>query len=116
MRVNLDKNLNKDMFHTIKITINYPPKLAWNKMNYLNFCKLAQSTKELIILQQVVPPFDLNEVIDDVNNNFSIQSGVFSSLFQFFRDTLFCVMILKQTYKRKKKFQDGKEYNHKQHF
>ena len=77
MRVNLDKNLNKDMLHTIKITINYPPKLAWNKMNYLNFCKLAQSTKELIILQQVVPPFDLNEVIDDVNNNFSIQSGVF---------------------------------------
>ena len=42
MRVDLDKNLDKDVFHNIKTTIGYPPKLAWNKIRYVNFCKLAQ--------------------------------------------------------------------------
>ena len=43
MRVDLDKNLDQDVFHTIKTAIGYPPKAAWN------FCKLAQITKNLII-------------------------------------------------------------------
>ena len=46
----------------------------------------------------------------------SIRSSVFS-IFQFIGGhTLFHVTILKQTYKRKNNFQDGKEYNHKNHF
>ena len=37
------------MFHIIKTTIVYPPKLAWNKVSYVNFCKLAQITKKLVL-------------------------------------------------------------------
>ena len=50
MRVNLDKYLDKDVCNTIKTAIGYPPKLAWGKISYINFCKLAQITKKLIIL------------------------------------------------------------------
>ena len=32
MRVDLDKHLDKDVFHTIKTVIDYPPELAWNKI------------------------------------------------------------------------------------
>ena len=49
MTVNLDKNLDKDVFHTIKIAIGSTLKSAWNKISYVNFCKLAQVTKKLII-------------------------------------------------------------------
>ena len=50
MRVDKDKGvLDKDVFHTIETTIGYPPKLAWNKISYVNFCKLAQITKKMII-------------------------------------------------------------------
>ena len=42
MRVDLDENLDKDVFHTIKVAIGYPPKWAWNIINYVNFCKLAR--------------------------------------------------------------------------
>ena len=38
-------------------------------------------------------------------------------IFQIIEDTLFRVTILKQTYKREKNsFQEGNEYNQKQHF
>ena len=57
MRIDLDKNLNKDVFHTIKATISYPPKLAWNKIRYVIVCKLRQITKKLIILGRLRLPF-----------------------------------------------------------
>ena len=44
----MDKNLDKDVFHTIKTAISYPPESAWNKISYVNFCKLTQITKKLI--------------------------------------------------------------------
>ena len=37
MRVNLNKNLDKDVFHTIKTAIGYPPKSAWNRISYVIF-------------------------------------------------------------------------------
>ena len=39
MKVDLDKNLDKDVSNTIKITIRYPTKLALGKISYVNFCK-----------------------------------------------------------------------------
>ena len=59
MKVNTDKNLDKDVFNTIKTAIDYPPKAAWNKITYINFCKLAQIKKTLIISGQIVPPFNI---------------------------------------------------------
>ena len=55
----MDKNLGKNVFHTIKTAIGYTPKLAWNKISYAHFFKLAQITKKLIILGQVVPLFGI---------------------------------------------------------
>ena len=49
MKVDLDKNLGKDVFNAIKPAIGYPPESAWNKISYVNFCKLAQITKKMII-------------------------------------------------------------------
>ena len=46
MRVDLYKNLDKDVFDIIKTAIGYPPQFAWNKIIYVNFCKLAQITKK----------------------------------------------------------------------
>ena len=43
MRVNLDKNLDKDVFYTIEIAIGYPPESACNKINYVNFYKLRKN-------------------------------------------------------------------------
>ena len=38
MRVDLDKNLNKNVFHTIETAIGYAPKKsAWNKISYVIF-------------------------------------------------------------------------------
>ena len=54
MRVDMDKNLVKDVTNTFKTAISYPPKLALVKISYVNFCKLAQITKELIILGRFV--------------------------------------------------------------
>ena len=59
MRVELDKNLDNDLFHTIKTAIGYPPELAWNKISYVNFCKLTQITKKSDNFGQVMPPFDI---------------------------------------------------------
>ena len=59
MRVDLDKNLDKDIFHTIKTTIGYPPELPWNKISYVTFCKLTQTTKKFDNFGQVVPPSDI---------------------------------------------------------
>ena len=55
----MDKNWGKDVFHTIKTAFGYPPKSAWHKISYINFCKLTQITKTLIVLGQIVPPFDI---------------------------------------------------------
>ena len=49
MRVDLDKHLDKDVFHTIKTTISYPPKSDCNKISSMNFFKLAKITKKLVI-------------------------------------------------------------------
>ena len=49
MRVDVDKNLDKDLLHTIKTTTGNTPKSAWNKISCVNFCKLAQILKKLII-------------------------------------------------------------------
>ena len=46
MRVDLDENLDKDVFHTIKTAIGYPPESAWNKISNANFCKLTQIAKK----------------------------------------------------------------------
>ena len=45
-----DKTLYKDVSNIIKTAINYPPKLAMDKVSYVNFFKLAQITKNMIIL------------------------------------------------------------------
>ena len=47
------------MFYTIKSTIGYLPKSAWNKINYVNFCKLAQITRKMDNFGQVMFPFDI---------------------------------------------------------
>ena len=60
MRVDLDKNLDKDVFHTIKTSIGYPAKSAWNKISYVIFCKLAQITKKLIISGRLCLPLTKN--------------------------------------------------------
>ena len=57
--VDLDKNLDKDVFPTIKTTIDYSPESACNKIGYINFCKLTQITKKNDNFGQVVPPFDM---------------------------------------------------------
>ena len=49
MTVDLDEYFDKDVFHIIKTAIGYPPKSAWNKINFVNFYKLAQIVKKLII-------------------------------------------------------------------
>ena len=56
MRVELDKNLDKDVFHTIKTVIGYPPELAWKEISDVNFCKLPQITKKLIISGRLCLP------------------------------------------------------------
>ena len=53
MRVNLDKNLDKDVFHIIKNAIGYPPRSAWNKISYVNWRKFPKN------ISQAVPPFHL---------------------------------------------------------
>ena len=59
MRVDMDKNLVKDVTNTFKTAISYPPKLALVKISYVNFCKLA-NYKRIDNFEQVVPPFDIN--------------------------------------------------------
>ena len=56
MSVDLDKNLNKDVFCAIKTAVDYPTKLAWNKIIFVNLCKLGQITKKLIILGTLCLP------------------------------------------------------------
>ena len=46
MRVDLDKNLDKDMFNTIKTAISYPLKSALDKISHVHFCKFPQITKK----------------------------------------------------------------------
>ena len=58
MRVDLDKDLDKDVLHAIKTAIDYPPESTWNKIGYVNFCKLTQ-IKEIDNFGQVVLPFDI---------------------------------------------------------
>ena len=38
MRDDLEKTLHKDVSNTIKTAIDYSPKLAFDKINYVNFC------------------------------------------------------------------------------
>ena len=45
MRVDLDKNFDKDVFNTIKTAISYPQKAASGKISYVIICKLTQVTK-----------------------------------------------------------------------
>ena len=62
----MDKNLDRNVFYTIKIVIGYLPKLAWNKISYVNFCKLAQITKKNDNFEQVVPPFSVISLHFDI--------------------------------------------------
>ena len=48
-----DKSLYKDVSNTIQTAISYPPKLALDKISDVNFCKLAQITKKMLL-------FDIN--------------------------------------------------------
>ena len=41
-----EKPLYKDVSNTIKTAISYPPKLALDKISYVNVCKLARITKK----------------------------------------------------------------------
>ena len=59
MRVDLDENLDKDVFHTIKTAIGYPPESAWNKISNANFCKLTQIAKKKDNFGEFVPHFDI---------------------------------------------------------
>ena len=56
MKVDLDKNLDNDVFHIVKTAIGYLLKLAWNNISHVNFCKLAQITKKLIISGRLCLP------------------------------------------------------------
>ena len=56
MRVALEKNLNKSVLHTIKTATGYPTKSARNKICDVNFCKLEQITKKLVILNRLRLP------------------------------------------------------------
>ena len=56
MRVGMDKNLDKDVFNNIKTTIGSPPKPALCKISYVNFCKLTQISKKIIILGRLCLP------------------------------------------------------------
>ena len=60
MKVDLNKNLNKDVFHTIKTAIRYPPESAWNKISYVSFCKLTQITKKVTISCRLCLPLTYN--------------------------------------------------------
>ena len=44
-----DKTLYKVVSNTIKTANGYPPEFALDKISCVNFCKLAQITKKLII-------------------------------------------------------------------
>ena len=41
MRADLDKNLDKDKFHTIKTEMDYPSKSSRKKISYVSFGKLT---------------------------------------------------------------------------
>ena len=58
MRVNVDKNLDKDLFHTIKTAIDFPPKSAWNKISYAKrkFLQIGTNYKEIDNFRLVVLP------------------------------------------------------------
>ena len=43
-----DKTLYKGVSNTINTAISYPPKLALDKISYVNIFKLAQITKKFI--------------------------------------------------------------------
>ena len=72
MMVDVDKSLNKDVFHTLKTTVDFhycPLKSLWNKINYVNFCKLAQITKKIDNCGKFLPPFDTNLSSTSVTQN-----------------------------------------------
>ena len=70
MRVDLDKNLDKDVCHTIKMEIGYPPELAWNRISYVNFFKLTQITKKLIISGRLCLPLTKNLINNSATQNY----------------------------------------------
>lgn len=49
IRVNVDKTLDKDLFHIIKTATDCPPKLASNKTRYATFFQIGTITQKLII-------------------------------------------------------------------
>ena len=55
-----DKTLYKVVSNTIKTANGYPPDFDLDKIICVNFCKLAQITKKLIIFGQVVLLFDIH--------------------------------------------------------
>ena len=59
IRVKLDKNLDKDVFHTIKTVISYPPKSTWNKIIYVNFWKISTNYEKIDNFRHAVPTFDI---------------------------------------------------------
>ena len=56
MRDDLNKNLDKDVSNVIETAIGYLPDLALDKISYVNFYKLAQITKKLIISGRLCLP------------------------------------------------------------
>ena len=99
MKINVDKNLDGDVFHTIKTAIGYPPKSASNKISYINFCKLTEITKKLIIsgklclalIQNISHSelfLDISKAFDKVWHNRLIykfkQNGVAGDLISYF--------------------------------
>ena len=60
MRVDLDENGEKDVFHTIKTAIDYPLKSPLNKISYVRFCKLTQVTKNFKIYSSLCLPLTKN--------------------------------------------------------
>ena len=64
MKVDLGKNVAKDVFDTLKpqfyvlLPGKSPPKPTLGKISYVTFCKLAQITKRVDNFRRGVPTFD----------------------------------------------------------
>ena len=70
MRNDLDKKSYKDLSNTIKTAIEYPLELALDKISHVNFYKLKQNTKRLIISGRLCFPLTQNLIsISSTHNN-----------------------------------------------
>ena len=55
-----DKTLYKNMSNTIKTAIDYPPKLALDKISYVIFFQIGKNYEKIDNFGQVVLLFEIN--------------------------------------------------------